>query len=72
MINPNIDTVVESTRSVKADENATVLDLYECHENYYSSESSDSGIDSYESDSDLEEETNFSRLMNFVIEIEMD
>ena len=72
MINPNIDTVVESTQSVKADENAAVLDLYERHENYYSGESSDSGIDNYESDSDLEEETVFSRLMNFEIEIEMD
>ena len=71
MINPNIDTVVESTQSVKADENAAVLDLYE-HENYYSGESSDSGIDNYESDSDLEEETVFSRLMNFEIEIDMD
>ena len=59
MINPNIDTVVESTQSVKADENTAVLDLYERHENYYSGESSDSGIDNYESDSDLEEETVF-------------
>ena len=29
-------------------------------------------IGNYESDSDLEEETVFSRLMNFEIEIEMD
>ena len=72
MINPNIDTVVESTQSVKADENAAVLDLYARHENYYSGESSDSGIVNYESDSDLEEETVFSRLMNFEIEIDMD
>lgn len=69
LINTNIDIVpvveIQSTQSVNADENAAVNDE---HEYYYSGESSDN----YETDSDLEEETVFSRLINFEIEMELD